>query len=136
MRNLRWGWILLAGFLGELTALLVLFGIRLLHGFSPFELRPLSPIGTAAFDLALFCVPALFGHWVARKAPSQPVLNGLLVGVAAVLIYEALVFRQPIPRGVSYFVAHALKIAGGVVGGWSVARQRRQNRSAQVVVSP
>jgi hypothetical protein len=130
MSKLSWARILLAGFLAEVTVLLLLFGIRLLHGFGPLELRPLSPIGTAAFGLVLFGSPAVFASWATRNGSGQPVLDGLLVGVTAVLVYEIISFRQPKPHPVSYYlVVHALKIVGGAVGGWHAARQRRKGSS-------
>lgn len=127
MSNIRWCWILLAAFLGELTGVLLLMGLRLLHGVGPLSPSPLSGPGEAAFLAELFIVLALFGYWVARKASLRPVLNGLLVGVTSVVIYEILVFivarGQPVPRNLIYFAAHALKIAGGATGGWFAARQ-------------
>jgi hypothetical protein len=71
MRNLRWRWILLAGFLGEVTGHLVLMGLRLLHGLGTLSPSPLSRLGEAAFLAALFVVLALFGYWVARKLPGS-----------------------------------------------------------------
>lgn len=137
MTNIRWGWIVLAAFLGELTGILLLMGLRLLHGYGPLSPSPLSGPGEAAFIAELFAVLALFGYWVARKAPLQPVLHGLLVGVTSVLIYEVLVFivarGQPIPRNLLYFAAHAVKIAGGAAGGWFAARQHLRARSSTAI---
>jgi hypothetical protein len=118
MRKVRWSWIVLAGFLGECVAILFLIGLRRLHGYPASSPAPLSPLGSAAFQFELFAVMALFGWWVARKATALPVLNGTLVGVAAVLIYEILAFGQPVPRDSFYFLAHGLKICGGAAGGW------------------
>ena len=132
MRDMRWGWILVAGFLGECVAIAVLVGIRLLHGYEPGSLAPLSSLGAATFQFELFAVMALFGWWVARKATAWPVLHGALVGVAAVLIYEIVAFGQPVPRTLSYFVAHALKIGGGAAGGWIAAWRARAPASAPV----
>ena len=112
-------------------------GLRLLHGYGPLSPSPLSASGTAAFLAELFVVLALFGLWVARKAATQPVLHGVLVGVAAVLIYELLVeivaFGKPVPRNLLYFTAHAVKIAGGAAGGWIAARQHFHATGSRVV---
>ena len=129
MRSMRWGWILLAGFLGEVVAIVFLLGLRHLHGYEARSLAPLSALGAAAFQFELFAVMALFGWWVARKATAWPVLHGALVGVAGVLIYEILAFGQPVPRNSSYFLAHALKIGGGAAGGW-LARSRAPVRAS------
>ena len=134
MRTLRWGWILLAAFLGELVGIVVLMGLRLLSGYGPVSLAPLSSLGTTAFLLELAVVMAIFGWWVAaRKAGGQRVLHGLLVGVAAVLIYEIAAFGQPVPRDSTYFAAHLLKIGGGALGGWLAARQRSRAATAGAV---
>ena len=127
MRHMRWGWILVAGLLGEFVAIVFLEGLRLLHGG---WLAPLSPVGSAAFQFEMFAGMALCGWWVARKTTAWPVLNGALVGVTAVLIYEMLAFGQPVPRNWFYFVAHGLKIGGGAAGGWLAAWRARAPVSA------
>ena len=125
MRNVRWGWIVLGAFVAEVLGFAVLMGIRVLHGYGPFALDPLSGVGNAAFLIELFLVFMLAGWWVARGARELVVLNGLLVGFAAVLIYEiaARGSGQPIPNSASYLLAHAVKIAGGGLGGWLAARR-------------
>ena len=125
MRNVRWGWIVLGAFVAEVLGFAVLMGIRVLHGYGPFALDPLSGVGNAAFLIELFLVFMLAGWWVARGARELVVLNGLLVGFAAVLIYEiaARGSGQPISISASYLLAHAVKIAGGGLGGWLAARR-------------
>ena len=125
MRNVRWGWIVLGAFVAEVLGFAVLMGIRVLHGYGPFALDPLSGVGNAAFLIELFLVFMLAGWWVARGARELVVLNGLLVGFAAVLIYEiaARGSGQSIPISASYLLAHAVKIAGGGLGGWLAARR-------------
>jgi len=126
MRNVRFGWIVLAAFVAEVLGFAVLMGIRVLHGYGPFALDPLSAVGNAAFLIELFLVFVLAGWWVARGARELVAWNGLLVGVAAVLIYEVAArgTGQPIPISVAYLLAHAVKIAGGGAGGWLAARRR------------
>ena len=125
MRNVRWLWIVIGGFVAEVVGFLVLIGIRLLHGYGPLEITPLSPVGRFAFMAELFLVMALFGWWVGRRARGLVVLNGLLVGVAAVVIYEIAASRAPVPvpHDFSYFLAHAVKIAGAAAGGIFAARR-------------
>jgi len=126
MRGIRWVWIVLGAFVAEVLGFAVLMCIRVLHGYGPFALDPLSATGNAAFLIELFVVFMLFGWWIARGARELVFVNGLLVGVAAVLIYE-IVARgsgQSIPLSTQYLLAHAVKIAGGAAGGWIAARQR------------
>lgn len=117
MRKIRWGWILVAGILAEAVAVAFLVGLRWLHGYPAASAAPLSVLGTTAFEAELFVGTALAGWWVARKATGWPVLNGALVGVTTVLVYEILAWGQPVPRDFSYFLLHGLKIGGGVAGG-------------------
>jgi len=126
MRNVRWGWIVLAAFVAEVVGFALLMCIRVLHGYGPFALDPLSAAGNAAFMIELFLVFVLFGWWVARGARALVLLNGLLVGVAAVLIYEiaARGSGASIPLSTAYLLAHAVKVAGGAAGGWLAARRR------------
>jgi len=125
MRNIRWGWIVLGAFVAEVFGFAVLMCIRVLHGYGPFALDPLSAIGNAAFLIELFLVFMFAGWWIARGAREHVVLNGLLVGVAAVLIYEiaARGSGQPIPINAAYLLAHAVKVGGAGAGGWLAARR-------------
>jgi len=68
----------------------------------------------------------LFGWWIAHGARELVFVNGLLVGVAAVLIYEIVARGSgaSIPLSATYLLAHAVKVAGGAAGGWIAARQR------------
>jgi hypothetical protein len=125
MRNIRWGWILLAGAVAEALAVAVLVGLRSLHGYEAASAAPLSTLGTATFEVELFAGTALAGWWVARKATAWPVLNGALVGIVTVLVYEILAFGQPLVRDASYLLLHGLKIGGGVAGGLLAAWRAR-----------
>ena len=58
--------------------------------------------------------------WVCRRIESDFILHGTLVGVVAALIYVALTRAQPEPF--AYIVAHALKLVGGVCGGFVAQR--------------
>jgi hypothetical protein len=60
MKNIRWGWILLGGFLAELAIFVIVIPRSLLVGQKSllYSAPPASFIG--AF---------VFGIWVARKAP-------------------------------------------------------------------
>ncbi len=75
----------------------------------------------------------LAGMWVARHA-ALAVLNGAMVGVMAIALYIVLAVVASLLRSevadfsaaVSpiYLATHALKVVGGAVGGWLVARKR------------
>jgi hypothetical protein len=132
MRKIRWGWILVAGILAEAVAVAFLVGLRRMHGYAAASAAPLSAVAAVAFEVELFVGTAVAGWWVARKATAWPVLNGALVGVTTVLVYEILAFGQPVPRDWSYFLLHGLKVAGGVTGGCIAAWHARAPASAPV----
>jgi putative membrane protein (TIGR04086 family) len=116
MKNIRWGWILLGGFLAELVVFVAVIPLSLVAGQKSL-LYSAPP--------ASFVATFLFGIWVARKAPDRCVVSGALVGVVAVLIYVGISFGQPEPF--AYIIAHALKILGGTAGGY-VALKRRTTK--------
>jgi putative membrane protein (TIGR04086 family) len=119
MKNIRWGWILLGGFLAELAVFLIVIPLSLLAGQKSL-LYSAPP--------ASFVATFVFGIWVARKASQQRVLHGVLVGVGAMLIYLGITFGQPEP--VAYVIAHVLKVLGGAAGGFVAMK-----RGASKVVS-
>jgi len=112
MKNIRWGWILLGGFLAELAVLVLVIPLSLLAGQESlvYSAPPASFVATFAF-----------GFWIARKAPSRNyVLHGALVGVVAMLLYIGMTLGRPEP--IAYIVAHVLKVLGGIAGGFAASR--------------
>jgi hypothetical protein len=80
-------------------------------------------------SLAIFVVA---GWWSARAVPSRGVMQGALaaiiaVGIYALMVIAALMFRPGAKlsdaMSTPYLVAHVLKIVGGAIGGWLVARK-------------
>jgi putative membrane protein (TIGR04086 family) len=116
MKNIRWGWILLGGFLAELAIFITAIPLSLLIGQ-----QSLLYSAPAASFIAAF----VFGIWVGRKAPQRRVLHGTLVGVAAMLIYVALTLGQPEP--LAYVIAHGLKVLGGCAGGFVALKREGAN---------
>jgi len=111
MKNIRWGWVLLGGFLTELGIIIVAIPPSLVLGQE--SLLFIAP--PASFVAALVC-----GLWVARKAPQRRTLHGALVGVVAMLMYVGLSLGRPEP--VAYVIAHVLKVLGGAAGGYLANR--------------
>ena len=107
MKNIRWGWILLGGFLVELAIFAIAIPLSFLLGEE-------SLLYTA--PAASFVGSFVLGLWVATKAPQRRVLHGALVGVAAALIFIGMSLAGPEP--IAYIVAHVLKVLGGAVGGF------------------
>lgn len=111
--RIHWVRILIGGFLAEVSVIAFVIPVSLLFG--KHSLPYSAPVASM---VACF----LFAIWVARRADSNFVLQGALVGVVATLIYIGLTRGQPEP--IAYIVAHALKILGGAVGGLVAARNK------------
>jgi hypothetical protein len=111
MKNIRWGWILLGGFLAELAIFVIVIPLSLLAGQD--SLLYSAPPASFAATLG-------FGMWIARKAPERRVLHGTLVGVVAMLIYVGMSLGRPEP--IAYIIAHVLKVLGGVAGGLAATK--------------
>ena len=107
MKNIRWGWILLGGFLAELGIFVLIIPLSMWAGQQ-------SLLYTA--PPASFVASFVFGIWVARKVQQRRVLHGALVGIVATLIYVGIGLGQPEP--IVYIVAHVLKVLGGAAGGF------------------
>jgi putative membrane protein (TIGR04086 family) len=112
MKNIKWGWIVLGGFLAELLVFVIIIPLTFVAGRGSmlYSAPPASFIATF-----------ILGFWVARKSPERRVLHGFLVGVVAILIYIAMSRAQPEPT--AYIVAHLLKALGGIAGGFLAARR-------------
>ena len=117
---IRWGRVVLGAFLAELILVVFVIPIRALGG-------PESAVTVLAVAGSFFVfVPVAW--WLFRSA-RKPVLHGALMGVAAALMYTLLALAAqyfapdspPIP--LIYYVAHALKVAGGAAGGWFALRR-------------
>ena len=122
----RWLRALLAALLAEIGLALIAAPVFMAMGMrSTATLNWLIPP-------ASFAVFVLAGWWAARGEPRKAVLTGLLTGAWAVVLYIGLgLVAAQFVKGTSvtdgftapYLVAHALKIAGGALGGWLVARK-------------
>ena len=112
--QLRWGRVLVGGFLAELLVFAIVFPALYLFGQRAF---------LASILAASAVMPFIFAVWVGRHIESRFVVHGALVGLVAALIYIGLAWGQPQP--LLYKVAHGLKVVGGVAGG-VVASRRKQ----------
>jgi hypothetical protein len=116
MKNIRWGWILLGGFLAELAVFVLVIPLSLLVGRESLLYSAPPASFVAAFA---------FGLWIARKAPQRPLLHGTLVGVVAMLIYIGMGLGKPEPA--AYIIAHVLKVLGGAAGGFVAFKRATAN---------
>ncbi len=109
---MRWGWILLGGFLAELLVFAIVIPLSMLAGQDSllYSAPPASFVATFALGL-----------WTARKTPRRRLLHGTLVGVVATVIYVAMTLGRPEP--IAYLFAHVLKVLGGALGGFVAAKR-------------
>jgi hypothetical protein len=123
--RLRWLRAMVGGFLAEL-ALIVVAGA--IYGTTADATATMNVVVPPASFLVF--IPA--GYWSARPVPGIAVMQGALAGLIAVALYIGLGFVASLfVKGASvtdgftpaYLVAHGLKIAGGGLGGWLLARK-------------
>jgi hypothetical protein len=117
--SLRWGRIVLGGFLAELLLVIAVIPVRAAGGGED-AITMLAVVGSfVAF------VPVAW--WLGRRLP-RPLLHGMLMGAFAAAVYTALffagrLFDPTVPAmPLMYYVAHVLKLGGGAVGGWLAQR--------------
>src|SRR5262245_55047301 len=124
----RWGRIIAAGVLTELSIVVVIgvtIGIyRASSSPTDAELQAFAnQVGTyvAVFGvgIAAFC----FARWATRMLPTNLVRSGLIVGLIAALLHAGMVAGMMAggqPFLVAYVVADVMKLVGGALGGYGV----------------
>ena len=119
--RIHWRRILLAGALAEVALILAIVPLGLALGENFLH----STAGPGSF---LSCF--LGALWAGRRFEGRFILQGMLVGVVAALIYVVLTRAHPEPF--AYIAAHALKLLGGACGGF-LAQRRRSPSAGQPV---
>jgi hypothetical protein len=127
--SLRWGRIVLGGFLAEVLLIIAVIPVYALQAG-----QTVLNIVAVAGSFAVF-VPVAW--WLGRTV-TRPVLHGVLMGAFAAAAYMLmyLIGRQfdpstpPMPS--IYYVGHLLKLAGGAMGGWLSTRAATGRATAGV----
>jgi hypothetical protein len=131
------GWLraILGGLLAEMLVLVMILPVAYAVGFDLSAGDPASvpPALNAAIVVASFVAPLLLTQWVARRLTSQFVLHGFLVGFTAFVIYMIPMTLSGESQPLIYWIAHAMKILGGLAGGL-LAALRHAARGATVAV--
>ena len=121
-KRLLLGRAILYGLLTEVI-LIVIFIVGLASGMR-------AGVDTAIAVGGSFVLPLAFAVILGRRLQAQFVLHGTLIGGAAFAIFMAMnvigrVFQPDAPaQPVAYWIAHALKIVGGALGGVLASRRR------------
>ena len=117
--SLRWGRIVMGGFLAECILIVVVIPMRMAESSE----AAVTNVAVAGSFLAF--VPVA---WWLGRALARPVLHGVLMGATAAALYILLSLAGRFfvpdapPAPFIYYVAHVLKLAGGAVGGWPAQR--------------
>jgi hypothetical protein len=117
--SLRWGRIVLGGFLAELLLIIAVIPV-----YAAEAGQTVLNIVAVAGSFVAF-VPVAW--WLGRTIP-RPVLHGVLMGAFAAAVYTLLFlvgtqFDPTTPAMPAiYYVGHLLKLAGGATGGWLATR--------------
>ena len=113
--KILWGRILIFAFTFEVLAILLLGVVttRLLN----------YPMSHLEISCGLFIGSVLVGIWLGKKAPSNPILNGAVFGIATVVLYVAITGTAELAGLLRlnydfyYYLKHIVKILGGALGG-------------------
>jgi hypothetical protein len=128
MARIRWGRVVVGAFLAEaavLAAFFLILGLAWLAGV-PGLAAPMTPLDYVEALVCSFVSIYVFTLWVARPLDSGFVVHGLLVGFVATslfLLMWALTAGSLAEHPLLYWVAHGLKLAGGIAGGLAAARR-------------
>jgi hypothetical protein len=130
IQQIRWRLVVAAAVLAELSVIAIFF--VLLFGAMaagvPEIARPLSTLDYVDALVSSFVMVFVFTLWVGRRIESGFVLHGILVGVVATLLFVVLNFgvSGTLEEPPLYWVAHGLKILGGLTGGLVAERRRHR----------
>jgi hypothetical protein len=122
---MNWMRAIVGGILAELLLVVVLMPVVFLfYDFETLQNPDNLPFAIAFLIVAgSFVMPALLTQWVAKRASSRLVLHGLIVGFTAFVVYVTPMLLAGEDQPPLYWIAHAMKILGGLTGGYIAARR-------------
>jgi hypothetical protein len=132
-RRIHWRLVLLAGFLAE-VGMMVLFllflAVAALAGV-PELAQPESTFDLINAMVSGFLMMFLFTLWVGRRIESGFVAHGALIGIVGALLFTILIFALTgsLEQHPLYFVAHGLKVIGGITGGVVASKRSAARRT-------
>lgn len=122
---MRWGRAIAGGFIAE--AMLIVAVI-------PGAVLGSQELVTWTAAIGAPVTTFLAALWVSRRLESRFVLHGTLAGLTAMLIYLIPVLAGGVAQPLIYWVAHALKVAGGTAGGFVAAQRFAKTRPSPALV--
>lgn len=128
---MRWLRAVLGGIIAEMLVLVMILPVAFAVGYdlSTGDPSAVPPALNAAIVIASFIAPLLLAQWVVRRLTSQFVLHGFLVGFTAFIVYMIPMTLSGESQPPIYWIAHAMKILGGVTGGFVAARRHAARRT-------
>ena len=131
---MNWTRALLGGLLAEILVLVLIAPVALIVGLDTLGDPANVPVALGySIVIASFVAPLLLTQWVTKRASSQFVLHGAVVGFTAFIIYMIPMVLSGESQPPIYWAAHAAKIIGGVTGGVVAARRRAVRGTAAAV---
>jgi hypothetical protein len=137
--KIHWLRVLLGGFLIEVVLAIVLLG-----GFAAVGVKIADGVSVSSaliIGLACFAAAFLIVLWLGRGIPNHLVVHGLLMGLAATLLYLGLVVGSGqlssalVAYGpVTFVVLNGVRVVGAVCGGVACERSRAA-RQAEATAS-
>ena len=125
---MNWKRAIVGGILAELLLIVVLLPVLFVVGFDSLaDPNNVPPVVLGVVIGGSFVTTLLLMQWVARRVTSRFVIHGALVGLAAFTFYIIPVVATGGSQPPMYWLAHAMKLLGGMCGG-VVAAQRHARR--------
>ena len=135
--RIRWGRVIAAAVLSEFGAISVLMAVTLVYFFLFAHDRSLSEFeqlgqraGYCVAPIAAGLATFLSALWATRRLAAHFVLNGAMVGVAAVVLTAGFLFNARPEDRFMYLASFVLRIAGGYLAG--LTAQARFHRTQTV----
>jgi hypothetical protein len=131
---MNWKRAIAGGVLAELLLIVLLVPVLAVVGFDslsdPYKV-PASILGVVIGGS--FITTLLLMQWVARRVSSRFVIHGAIVGLAAFTFYMIPVVIGGGTQPPMYWLAHAMKLLGGMSGGVVAARRYASRPTAAPV---
>ncbi len=132
-RRIHWGLVLLGGFLAEvglMVSFLLFLAAAALAGV-PELAQPESTFDLINAMVSGFLMMFLLTLWVGRRIDSGFVVHGALIGLTGALLFTALivVLSESVAQHPLYWVAHGLKVVGGITGGIVASKRSAARRT-------
>ena len=131
---MNWKRAIVGGILAELLLVVALLPVLAVIGFDSLsDPNNVPPIILAVVIGGSFITTLLLMQWVARRVSSRFVIHGAIVGLAAFTFYIIPVVASGGAQPPAYWLAHAMKLLGGMSGG-AIAAKRHASRSTPAPV--